>query len=339
MSPTNERGIYFDLRRTLSYNALFNLILGGRGIGKTYACKDFVLKRYLKSGAQFAYLRRYESETKTTAPTYFNDILKERYPGLDLKYKGDTWTIEGEICGYCLTLSKASTYKSASYHGVETIIFDEFIIEDSGIGAHYLSNEPFKLFDICETVFRMRDNCRLFMLGNAISITNPYFLDWDLEMPRGKTEYLSGDILVQILPPNPDFVDAKEGTRFGRLARRVGYANYSIDNQFYLDKNAVILPKTSAHFLTMVLEYHSKKYGVWCDRSNYIYLFSHDFDAGFPLQFNLDKVDDGHKAFMGVTGRQHPAIGKLRKVLSAGNFGFESHRIRGELKHVLAKLF
>ena len=55
---------YWKIDRIKSHDRLFNFVIGGRGIGKTYACKHEGIKRYLASGEQFIYLRRYKEEIK-----------------------------------------------------------------------------------------------------------------------------------------------------------------------------------------------------------------------------------------------------------------------------------
>lgn len=48
--------------KALSYNALLNFIIGERGVGKSYGMKAFEVSHFLKTGHQFAYIRRYKQE-------------------------------------------------------------------------------------------------------------------------------------------------------------------------------------------------------------------------------------------------------------------------------------
>lgn len=77
-------------------------------------------------------------------------------------------------------MSIANILKSSSYEKVDTIIFDEFLIDKGSY--HYLQNEVTQLLDVIETVARLRD-IRVIFLGNAISITNPYFNYFNLTLP------------------------------------------------------------------------------------------------------------------------------------------------------------
>lgn len=39
---------YYSLHKCLSYNRYLNILIGGRGIGKTYQLKKYVIEQYLK---------------------------------------------------------------------------------------------------------------------------------------------------------------------------------------------------------------------------------------------------------------------------------------------------
>ena len=53
---------WYNPQKMLSYNQYLNFVIGGRGIGKTFAIKKYLLKRFIEKGHQFIYLRRNKSE-------------------------------------------------------------------------------------------------------------------------------------------------------------------------------------------------------------------------------------------------------------------------------------
>ena len=57
-----DKSIYYNPERIISFNALLNLIIGERGVGKSYGFKTFAVKRFLNKHKQFAYVRRYETD-------------------------------------------------------------------------------------------------------------------------------------------------------------------------------------------------------------------------------------------------------------------------------------
>ena len=68
--------MYWDISRPLSYNCLFNFILGARGVGKSYGAKRWAIRDFLKTGKQFVYVRRYKEELKKI-DKFFDDVSHE----------------------------------------------------------------------------------------------------------------------------------------------------------------------------------------------------------------------------------------------------------------------
>lgn len=59
------------------------------------------------------------------------------------------------------------------------------------------------------------------MLANAVTITNPYFLYFDLKLPYNSdiALYKNGLILVQYMK-NEEYREIKKKSRFGKLVER-----------------------------------------------------------------------------------------------------------------------
>lgn len=126
---------------------------------------------------------------------------------------------DDSICGYAMKLSTAQDLKSSNFNKVKTIIFDEFIIEE-GQKKYYLKNEVFTFLNLLETIGRMRD-IRVFLLANSVTITNPYFIYFDLKLPYNSdiVTYKNGLILVQYMK-NEDYRKEKKKSKFGQLVAR-----------------------------------------------------------------------------------------------------------------------
>ena len=90
--------MYWDIAKPLSYNALFNFIVGARGCGKTFGVKQWCIKDFLKTGYQFVYVRRYKTELKTVK-TFFFDIA-DHFPNHTFEVKGNEFNIDGKTAGY-----------------------------------------------------------------------------------------------------------------------------------------------------------------------------------------------------------------------------------------------
>ena len=168
---------YWDISKTLSYNCLFNFIYGIRGAGKTYTGLQHYVKRYLRTGRRFMYLRRTEEELKNLATRkdgrLFNHVQVE-FPGHALWAESNILHIDKEICGYAQALSTARKLKSDALDNVDTILFDEFVI-DKGFQT-YLPDEVTAFLELYETIARpgSRDyDVTCMFWGNAVTSANP----------------------------------------------------------------------------------------------------------------------------------------------------------------------
>ena len=310
MSNEIDYSMFWDIGKTLTYNSLINVIVGNRGGGKSYGAKKRGIDNFIKRREQFGYIRRYKEDLRDPMLQYFKDI-EMKYP--DFEFKTDSkhfyirerpadpaqkWT-EDDIAGYGFTLSTASNKKSISYPRITTLIFDEFLLDKGN--QIYLSEEPIKLLNLYETIARPgTDHPRvvLFMLANALSITNPYFMFWDLQMPtrqdrHGKWiwRHPTRPIIVEDVR-NEAFIDAKRNTEFGQLVDGTRYADYSIENKFPLDSDTFIEKKSpkARYYFTFI--YKEKKYGVWADFCGEGRMWvSEDIDPSFVLVYTITMKD------------------------------------------------
>lgn len=268
----NYSVFFWDIQKVLSYNCLFNFIVGNRGGGKTYGCKKYVVKRFLKTKAQFIYLRRYSKELKKVKK--FFDTIKNEFPEVEFEVKGKNFYINGELAGYAQELSTAKIQKSEEFPEVETIIFDEFII-DKGV-YHYIPDEVTNFLEFYETVARLRD-VTVFFLSNAITMLNPYFIYFDITLPYGKNIQAKNDKLIQIYN-NQGFLEIKKATRFGKLINGTEYGNYNMHNQFLRDNKNFILKKSGNCELFFSFKYKGEIYGVWRNLKEGKTFVSNDWD-------------------------------------------------------------
>jgi hypothetical protein len=350
MSKTNvidiDTSMFWSARQTLTHNCLFNFIVGNRGGGKSFGAKEWAIDNFLKSGEQFGYIRRYKDDLKTPMEQFFKDI-EYKYPDYEFKTDSkyfyarlkpanpkDKWT-EKDICGYGFVLSTANNKKSISYPNITTLIFDEFLIEKGH--QIYLYDEVGKLLNLYETVARPgsgHPRVVLFMLANAISITNPYFLYWKLRMPtkqdkNGKYiwKHPNKSILVEDVR-NEKFIDAKRSTEFGQLVEGTKYAEYSIDNKFLLDDDTFVEKKSgkARYFFTFI--YKGKSYGVWGDLNDGKLWVSEDIDPSCPLKFSITMKDHQPNTMLLKSKSKRGHFKMFIENYKAGNVYFESINIK-----------
>ena len=78
---------YYDRLRTqiLPRNADVNLIIGARGLGKTYGVRRYMLEDYIKNNICFVEVTRYREENNDVAAKYFDRIIEDNiFPDYDL---------------------------------------------------------------------------------------------------------------------------------------------------------------------------------------------------------------------------------------------------------------
>ncbi len=248
---------------------MFNIAVGARGLGKTYACKKRAIKRALDRGEEFVYLRRFQTELKHVN-TFFNDIRGE-FPEWELSVDGrkararpmgsdGKWT----TIGYFLALTAGATLKSVSYPNVCTLIFDEFIIEEGT--RHYLPAEVDTFLDLYSTIDRNNDRVKVFMLSNAVRCVNPYFIEWRIQ--AGKAfQRRGGGYLVCELIDNEAFAGEVSSTRFGKFIKETSpeYASYAIDNLFSDDTEDLLGKKPAEARLIATLRTRTGEVSLWHD--------------------------------------------------------------------------
>ena len=284
------KNIYTDISNVLTYNAILNFVIGERGVGKSYSSKKYVINHFLKTNKKFVYLRRYKTELKESVPKFFDDIsLNKEFKDTKFKVNNNEFYINDKLSGYALSLSTAHILKSSTFADVDTIVFDEFLI-DKGC-YHYLRNEVEQLLDIIETIGRLR-NIKVLLLGNAISVTNPYFTFFNLTLPYQTSikTFKNGTILLYYIE-NQAYRDVKKSTKFGELIKGTHYEQYAIENQFLRDSKTFIRKKPNSAKFFFTIIYNNKYFGVWNDYKTDMLYISNKYDPNCPKIFSF-KVDD-----------------------------------------------
>ena len=342
-----NKNIFYNYDKVFSYNALLNIIIGERGVGKTYGIKVKLINRFLKHHKKFAYIRRYESDLDASVGSSINNKFFEQvaqeFPNSDFKIskhkKVRNLIIDGQICGYAIPLSVANILKSSTYENVDTIIFDEFLLDKGNY--HYLQNEVEQLLDVIETVARLR-NIRVIFLGNAISITNPYFEFFNITLPYNsevkicKKDNKGNPLIVVYYARNQKYRDVKKATRFGQLISDTEYGKYAIDNNFLRDSKYFIRKKTKLAKFYFTLKLGGKNLGVWCDYKEGLMFVSNDYDPNCPIIFSINYEDHDERTLL-VRARTSPWFKSIIEHYRLGGLCFENQQIKNNVMTVLVK--
>ena len=207
---------YYNLKQILSRNCQYNLIIGERSNGKTYACLKYGLERYLKAGEQLAIVRRWQDDFKAKRGASMfdallsNDEVNKLSNGewTSIYYYGSRWYLcryedkkritDDKPFAYGFAISSMEHDKSTSYPDICNILFDEFITR-----SYYLPDEFILFMNVLSTIVRDRNNIKIFMCGNTVSKNCPYFSEMGLthikEMKPGAIDvYTYGESNLQV---------------------------------------------------------------------------------------------------------------------------------------------
>lgn len=332
-----DKNLYYSPNKMLSYNRLLNFIIGARGIGKSYSMKVFPVKRFLKTGEQFIYVRRYKTELKKISK-YFDAMAKE-FPDHKFKVKGREFYIDGKLAGEALPLSSWQSEKSNEYPNVTTIIFDEFIRQKDIKGDGYLPNEVDALLNLMDTVFRNRENSRVICLSNAVTTINPYFVYFGVLSTLNINKRFNAyeEVLIEI-PESIDFTDARRKTRFGKLIDGTDYADMALDNEFTQDVDTFIEARSKDAKFQFSIQFKGETFGVWADtRLTLMYLCNeHDPSSKDVFALSMNELSETNKLISNYKDSYH-----MKKFVGAFKHSllrFDNQKIRTYGYEMLKKM-
>lgn len=204
---------FYSLDKILKHNAEYNMIIGERSNGKTYAVLKYGLLDFVKNGWQLAIIRRYEEDFtgKRGQQMYENlinnDEISKATNGewTGIKYYASRWYLtkydekldkditSSEPIAFAFSLGAVEHDKSTSYPKVRTVLFDECLTR-----KRYLNDEFILFCNTLSTIIRERDGVRIFMCGNTVNKYAPYFKEMGLvnvfKMKQGTIDvYSYGD--------------------------------------------------------------------------------------------------------------------------------------------------
>ena len=186
---------YYSLDKIKKLDADYNIIIGERSNGKTYACLENILHDYINLGYQGAYIRRWREDIiGKRAETLFNafcengmirKLTHDKYDNVIYtksawhlaKYDNDKHKMIADKNPFCyaFSLSESEHDKSTSYPKIQNIVFDEFLTR-----RYYLPDEFIIFANVLSTIIRDRDSIKIYMLGNTVNKYCPYFAEMGL---------------------------------------------------------------------------------------------------------------------------------------------------------------
>ena len=298
---------YYDWNEALSYDAKVTMVVGARGIGKTYGLRLQFIRDYFNKGWRFLELTRYKNELPDFTGNYFQKIEQNNeFPGYIFKtttrfaYIAKKPEKEGDkpdwkMIGYFGSLSQAQAMKKWTFVKVRRILLDEAIIDKRIDQFHnYLRNEHGALANIVDTVSRennkrkkdesdedfekrMKEQVkpRVYLLGNACDLINPYFAAYGVnDIPqKGFTWHKRKTMILHYVEDSEYAKEKSENTVAGAMLADTLDELISSGNEFLTASDDFVMKKSKNAKFDFGLVYKNKKFGVWVDnREGYYYV-------------------------------------------------------------------
>lgn len=219
---------FYSLKKILEANAQYNVIIGERSNGKTYAVLKYGIENYMASKKQLAIVRRWQDDfIGKRGQTMFDSLVANgeiekitKGEWSNVHYYASKWylcryedngkkterVIDTAPFAYGFAITSMEHDKSTSYPNITTICFDEFLTRTA-----YVPDEFVMFMNVVSTIIRHRTDVKIFMLGNTVNRYCPYFTEMGLrhvkDMKQGTIDlYHYGDtdlkVAVEYCKPN-----------------------------------------------------------------------------------------------------------------------------------------
>lgn len=285
---------FYDWNKTLSYDADVTMVVGARGIGKTYGLRLQFIRDYIKDGSRFVELVRHKNELSDFSATYFSKIDENnefkgymfkttpRHAYIAVKPKKKDVKPKWELIGYFGALTEAQAMKKRTFSNVKRLLLDEAVIDKRLDRYHnYLPNEFGILANILDSVSRERSEtekskrCRVYLLGNACDLLNVYFGAYGINAePKPGYSWHKGKTMLLHYVKDDVYARAKtKDTVAGRMLADTADELVASANVFLRSSDDFVYrkPKNAKFYFGIV--YGDIRFGVWTDyKEGYYYV-------------------------------------------------------------------
>lgn len=255
--------MYYDIRSKLKKLKAINIIIGGRGIGKTYSALSFMMDQ----PDPFIYLRNTDVQMQESASVFgnpFKRLNKDLGRSVTLEAEKKHYLIteqppeeDKRILGYGAALSTFANMRGVDLSDCKWCVFDEFIERRT---------LTFKQFDafagFYETVNRNREiqgeePFKVILLSNSQTLQNDILAGYGLirkitEMIKnGEKSYSTPDLYLEL--PTVDISELKKDTANYRLISGSGAAREALENEFVYDSLSGVGKQTINEYVPLCM--------------------------------------------------------------------------------------
>lgn len=336
----NEQ-VYYDGTKLLSMVDIngrkpeIYLCTTNRNAGKTTYFSRLCINRFLRAGEKFGIIYRYNYELDDCADKFFKDICKLFFPDKVMTNKRRASGIFHELfldnvsCGYAISLNSCDQLKKYShlFSDISRLMFDEFQSETN----HYCNDEIRKLISVHTSIARGNGEqiryVPIYMLGNAVSIINPYYVELGIsERIKDTTKFMKGDGYVLEQGNVESASQAQANSGFNRAFKHNSYIAYATQSVYLNDNKAFIDKPSGTNRYVGTLRYLGRDYGIreYAD-AGVIYV---DDKADNTFKYKITVTTDDHQINYVMLKRNDIFIANLRYLFERGCFRFKDLRCK-----------
>lgn len=352
---------FYSWHKTLSFDADVTMVIGPRGVGKTFGLRYQCIRDFLKDGSRFVEVVRFKNELSAVADGYFNR-LQEMPDFEEYIFKTDArygWIAripkevqEGEkkpkpdwkLLTYFIALSNAQNAKKRTFDKVRRIIFDEAILERSDRYHSYLPNEFGILANLVDTVSRERADTkcirpRVYLLGNACDLSNPYFSAYGVgtDLKFGYRWYNNKTFLLHYVEAGEYGIEKLTGTVAGRMMQGTAAAKIAIANEFVGVNSEFVRKKPSRAKFSFGIICNGKRFGIWVDLQGGLYYVTSTIPNNTEKNIFSLSVED-HKINYIAARRANKTLSYFKEVYYINLVRYQSVAVKRDfIEEVLSK--
>lgn len=305
---------FYDIKDLLPYEADITIVIGARGMGKTYSTRRYMVEDYIRHGIRFAEIVRSDKEIRRITSGYFDKlVLNKEFKDYEFKATGHTMyvrmkkkkkekknTHEWRIMGYFAALTMQQQLKKATYLNVRNILMDEILIDINDRYHRYLTNEWEQIANLVDTLTRENVNDvslrkpRIFMLGNSCDLYNPIFEHYGInEIPEyGRHWFGNKTCLLDYVRDDEYSREKVLNTVAGRMLG-TSDSDISARNEFRVLSEEFIMKPHAHAKLTYIIRYKSTDYGILLDMICGMVFITEKFDRSLhAYRFALTTQDN-----------------------------------------------
>ena len=281
------------------------IVAGAKDIGKTFGLRLQCVEDYLTKKVPFCEICRTKTERDAVKTGYFDKIQHDGfYTDYEFRTEKDSGYInigtheepDWQLICYFVALSAFQQEKKRTFAKPYRFIFDEAIIDTKDRYHRYLKDEFLILANLLDTISRQQPGeeyqYKVYILGNACDMTNPYFQAFGInKIPEyGYHWYNDKHVILHYVEPW-DAQERQQRTLVGRMLNGNDESAMIFENIFADTTGGEIAKKSSNARYAYALIYAKQRFAVWIDYKRGLFFINEYIPKDAKAIYVLAKKD------------------------------------------------